>query len=77
MQKFIVNRKHLGFSHCSQGDSKISQSQARIDKAWLNEVDVCERLLVYILVIFVLIYVHFPCFYLIFEFFVWFTLLIP
>ena len=34
----------------------------------MNEVDVCERLLLYILVIFVLIYVHFPCFYLIFEF---------
>ena len=30
----IVNRKHLGFPHCCQGDHKISKSQVGIGKTW-------------------------------------------
>ena len=42
-----------------------------------KEGDVCEKLLGYILVIFVLTDAHFLMFYFIFDFFlVWFTLLI-
>ena len=50
----------------------------RIHQAWsVSEGDVCEWLLGFILVIFVLICVYFTCYHLIFDFSVWFTLLTP
>ena len=56
----------------------MSQSQVKIHPAWsVSEGDVCEWLLGYIFVIFVIICVFFACCYLIFDFSVWFTLLTP
>ena len=55
-----INRNTLGFSNCCQGNHKISQSQVRIHQAWsVSEGDVCEWLLDYILVIFVVFCVYF------------------
>ena len=67
-----------GFSYCCQGNHKISQSEVEIHKAWsVSEGDVCEWLLYYILVIFVVICVNFTCYYLIFNFSVWFSISTP
>ena len=55
-----VNRNTLGFSNCCQGNHKISQSQVTIHQAWsVSEGDICEWLLDYIFVIFVVICVYF------------------
>ena len=76
MQKNNVNRNTLGFSNCCQGNHKISQSQVRIHQAWsVSEGDVCEWLLDYILVIFVVICVYYICYHLLCDFSVWFTLM--
>ena len=62
----------MGFSHCCQGNHKISQSQVRIHIAWfVGEGGV----LGYILLIFVVICVYFACYNFIFDFSAWFTLL--
>ena len=42
-----------------------------------SEEDICEKLLGYILVIFVVTYVHFLILFHIYFFLVWFALLIP
>ena len=46
----------------------------------LSEVNICEKLLGYILIIFVVMYIHFSflvCLMVFGVFFVWFTLLMP
>ena len=69
MQKFMVNRKRLGgFPTVVKTIVKSANHKQGYIKHCINEVDICERLIVYILVIFVLIYVHFLCFNEIFDF---------
>ena len=73
-----VNRNSLGLSNCCQSNHNISQSQVRIHQAWsVSEGDICEWLLDYILVIFVVICVYYTCYHLIFDFPICFTLATP
>ena len=74
MQKYVSKQKTLwGFTTIVKVIVKSANHKQGYIKHLVNEVDVCETLLAFDFGYFCGIYLHFPCFYLIFDFCVWFT----